>query len=398
MNATQKMNQGFVVGTPSRSVCDHNARALDSVGKLRLYAIGTRNGTKGIDSSRTKLFPLYGALNYTSAKVFGSFRAEPFRFRLYPVFDAWLKRQLRPGDHLISSYGYANTSFRWIRENGGKTFLDAGNSHPRHFWDLLSEEHARWDIKTPPITHFHFERSLAMMADVDYVLSPSAFVTRSFLQHGFTREQIIPNVYPIDLTCFFPKPGPDNRPQTSDIRKRPLTLISTGSLSLRKGTPYLLEAFRLIRKTLPDARLLLTNSASESIRPQLRKFADLPIEWSPSLPHDQLADRLRSADLFILPSLEDGFALTVAEALACGLPVITTPNTGASDCIKEGINGSVVPIRDPQAIAEAVLDWWERLNTGSFLPGQPLLETKSFHPKAFAQSFLSELDRIGRSL
>jgi glycosyltransferase involved in cell wall biosynthesis len=75
-------------------------------------------------------------------------------------------------------------------------------------------------------------------------------------------------------------------------------------------------------------------------------------------------ERFQTSDIFVFPSLQDGFAIVVAEALACGLPVITTRNTGASDLIQPGVNGEIVPIRDPEAIAEAVLKWWARVQEG----------------------------------
>ena len=344
----------FVVAVPTRSVCDDNARALERIGALRLIALGTRRGTAGVPPERTRLNPLVGFCATAAAMTLPAFTAEKIRTALLPWFDRWVKRQLVPGDHLISSYGYVNESFAWARAHGGKTFLDGGNSHPEHYWQVVAEEHAQWNCPLDPFPRQWFERSKAMMPLTDYVLSPSSYVTRTFLDRGFRPEQILTNVYPLDLDCF----QPASTPRPPD---RPLTIISTGTPSLRKGTPYLLEAFRLIRRDLPDARLLLTGPVHPSMNTVMRKFADLPIEWSPGLPHAQLAERLQSADIFVLPSLEDGFARTVAEALACGLPVITTPNTGACDLIEAERNGEVVPIRDAQAIANAVLKWWTRL-------------------------------------
>mgnify|MGYP001556039627 CR=1 FL=1 len=184
------------------------------------------------------------------------------------------------------------------------------------------------------------------------MLSPSRYVTDSFLARGFKPEQILQNIYPVDLSRFQPANG--ERPQS-----RPLTLINTGSLSLRKGTPYLLEAFRLIRQTHPTARLMLTRIIQDDIKPVLSRYRDLPIEWSPPLPHAQLAERLRDADIFVLPSLEEGLVRTACEAMSCGLPAILTPHTGANDFIQSGVNGEVVPIRDPRAIANAVFKWAE---------------------------------------
>jgi glycosyltransferase involved in cell wall biosynthesis len=220
----------------------------------------------------------------------------------------------------------------------------------------------------------------------DYVLCPSSFVRDSFLKRGFKPEQMLDIVFPVDLSCF--TPAREERPP-----QRPLTIINTGMLSLRKGTPYLLEAHRLIRKEVPDARLLLTDLVMDSAKPILARYRDLAIEWSPSLPHDKLADRLRSADLFVLPSLEEGLVRTAQEAMACGLPVILTPNTGTNDFVVEGVNGSVVPIRDPEAIARAALAWWEKIRAGYRVPTGNLQENVSF--EKLDSLFTGHLRRLG---
>jgi glycosyltransferase involved in cell wall biosynthesis len=226
-----------------------------------------------------------------------------------------------------------------------------------------------------------------MMEHVDFVLSPSNYVTQSFLTRGFKPEQILKNVYPVNLLLFQPRAAP--RP-----KNQPLTIINTASLSLRKGTPYLLEAFRLVQKKIPDARLLLTRTVQDDIKHVLPRYADLPIEWSPALPHGQLAARLQSADIYILPSLEEGLARTACEALACGLPAILTPNTGVNDFIQSGVNGEVIPIRDPQAIADAVFKWAEKILSSQWQPGV-LIDTKLFSFEHFASEFIGQLRELG---
>ena len=377
----------FVVATPGRSVCDDNARALGKIGALRLVALGTRRGMRGVPPERTRLLPAFGLANFAAAKILSPFAAESFRFRLHPWFDRWVKKQLRPGDHILSSYSYANESFKWIRAHGGKTFLDGGNSHPENVWGILNEECRRWNCSYPPMPEHHYRRALAMMSDVDFVLSPSSFVTNSFLKRGFKPEQILKNVYPVDLSCFSPPREP--RPPS-----RPLTLISTGSLSLRKGTPYLLEAVRIVRSKIPSVRLRLVRIIEDSVRPILPKYRDLPIEWSPPLPHAQLAEHLRSADIFILPSLEEGLARTALEAMVCGLPVVLTPHTGANDLVEPGVNGEVVPIRDPQAIADAVLKWADKILTPGWQP-HVLLDAEQLSFAHFERTFLEQLRCLG---
>jgi glycosyltransferase involved in cell wall biosynthesis len=377
----------FVVATPQRSVCDDNARVLEKEGMLRFLALGTRHGTMGVSAEHTRLNPAIGLVAYAASRLLATFKFESFRFRLLPWFDHWVLGQLQPGDHIISSYGYANKSFRFVRRHGGKTFLDAGNSHMENFWEILSEEHRRWNCPLPPVARHWYERSRAMLQDsVDYVLSPSSYVTNSFLARGFAPGQIIPNIYPVNLSLFQSSDQP--RPAT-----RPLTIINTGHLSLRKGTPYLLEAFRLVHSRHPSARLLLTNYIRDDVAPVLSRYRDLPIEWSPGLAHAQLAERLRSADVFVLPSLEEGLVRTALEAMACGLPVVLTPNTGASDFVTPGVNGEIVPIRDPEATADAILRCWERVQTGFRPPSAELSQRLSF--ETFAQTFRTQLRQLG---
>ncbi len=378
----KQSGRNFVVATPNRTCADPFARALERADRLRFLALGTRRGISGVPPERTRLKPAVGLVAYAAARMLSNFAAESFRFRLHPWFDRWVCAQLLPGDHILSSYGYTNACFDFVRRHRGHTFLDAGNSHPEQFWSILTEELRRWNSPYTPVARHHYERSLAMLPLVDYVLAPSSFVAKSFLDRGFSPDRVLRNIYPVDLSCFVPLPEP--RPTS-----RPLTVISTGRLSLRKGSPYLLEAFQLVLRKHPTAQLLLTRDIETSIRPILGLYRDLPIHWAPSLPHPRLAERLRSADVFVLPSLEDGYAVTLAEALACGLPVVTTPNTGASDLVEPGVNGEIVPIRDAKAMADAILNCRDRIQHGDIPQPSNLRERLSF--ETFENTFLAQL-------
>lgn len=351
------------------------AKVLHSHDKLKACYTWTRNSIPGIPQDYTTKFPVLGLCAYIAARTLSMRRAESLRFSMYPLFDKWVSHHLVPGDHIISSYAYANTCFDIVRKNGGNTYLDAGNSHPDNFWEILSEEHRRWNVKHPPVPHFYINRAKETVAKTDFVLSPSQFVTNSFLQRGFTQNQIIPILYPANLEVF--KPKNELRPD-----HQPLTIINTGGFSFRKGTPYLFEAYREIRKTVPNARLMVTGTPPKANSFLANHYSDLPIEWIPFVPHQLLAKRLQSADLFIFPSLEDGWARTVTEAMACGLPVIVTKNTGACDDVIQDVNGSIVPIRDPIAIATAAIAWWNRLREGYRVDTRHLSNTMSMESLA----------------
>jgi glycosyltransferase involved in cell wall biosynthesis len=385
-NPTITSGPQFVVAATVRNPMADHARVLARFNLLRCYALWTRRGSAGVPPELTRLLTPLGLLAYIGARTLSPFYGETFRWALYPIFDQWVRWQLRAGDHLIATYANANACLAWVRRHGGKTFLAAGNSHPETCWEILEEEHRRWKCPYPPAARFYHERSRRSVELADYVFSPSSFVRNSFLAHGFKPEQILEDIYLVDFSHFQP-------PNEARPAQRPFTIINTGMLCLRKGTPYLLEAFRLIRKEVPDVRFLLTDAVMDNVKPIMTQYGDLPIEWAPSLPKDKLAERLRSADLFILPSLEEGLVRTAQEAMACGLPVILTPNTGANDFVTEGVNGSVIPIRNPQAIRDTALVWWERIRGGYRVPTVDLQSRVSY--ERLENTFIGHLRKLG---
>jgi glycosyltransferase involved in cell wall biosynthesis len=387
--------ESFVVAAFARCAIDNYARVLENHRLLAFYALGTRRGASGIPPEHTRLQPVFGLLNYAAGKTLPAFTAESLRFRLFPAYDRWVKSLLRPGQHLLTSVAFANECQKWVRRNGGLVFVDSGNSHPRFFWRLLSDEHKRWKSPYPPVAR-HFSLRGAESADCgDYIFAESTFVRDSFIAEGMDPGRIFICTVPQDIRWF--KPSATERPKT-----RPLTLLNTGALCLRKGTPYLLEAFRLILKKEPRAVLRLNRNVRDDAREILRRYADLPIDWSPGFnlrfedQRQRYVERFQTSDICVFPSIEDGFAIVVGEALACGLPVITTRNTGASDLIQPGENGEIVPIRDPEATAEAVLKWWTKLQEGKRVANlAQMRERLSF--ETFERTMLGHLASLGVS-
>jgi glycosyltransferase involved in cell wall biosynthesis len=380
-------NHRFAMACFMRSGDDNFARALENHGLLDFYALGTRQGTKGVPPEHTRLQPIFGLLNYMAAVTLPVYQSESFRFRLFGLFDRWAQSLLRPGQHFFTGPAFANGAMRRVKQDGGMAFLDSWTSHPEDHWNLVAEEQQRWGSRCPPASRYYQDRTVESVAVADYIFTSSTFVRQSFLKRGFDPQRLRFCPYPVDLTSF--QPAPEARPAN-----RPFTIIHTGGLSLRKGTPYLLEAFRLIRKEVPNAVLRVKRHIRNDVVGVLRRNADLPIEWSGQLDFAGHVRRYQTSDLMIFPSVEDGFALVVAEALACGLPVITTPNTGASDLIRPGENGEIVPICDPKALAEAALKWWERIRAGERIGRFDELKDRLSFQK-FEETFIGHLARIG---
>lgn len=379
MNSPQK----FAVACPVRSVCDHHAKVFAALGRLQGHYLGTRNGANGIPDELLRKLPLVGLISYAVAKAVPDW-GEAAKVACFPMFDHWVKAHLPEGTGIFSSYGYAVESFRKARKSGGTTLLDAGNSHPANFWEIVGEEYSHWGINIDPYPRKWYDAGLRSVELTDWIFSPSSYVTRSFIAKGFPSERILHLPYPVDLGNFSPE-------QAVDVPDSPLRVICTGGVSLRKGFPYLLEAMRLIRKER-DAILMLSGGVHTDMRAIIARYSDVPIDWAPYLSHEQLGRRLKSGHVFALLSLEEGLARTALEAMACGLPLVVTPNTGVSDFVVPGINGQVVPIRDPQAAAAAIVRCYEKRMTGSNFLDQDLQCALSF--ETFTNRLIGHLQTI----
>jgi glycosyltransferase involved in cell wall biosynthesis len=377
----------FLVACFARSGDDNFARALDKNGLLDFFALGTRRGTKGVSPEHTRLQPVFGLLNYIFAQTLPAYQAESLRFRLFPLFDRWAQSLLKPGQHFFTGFAFANGAMRRAKQQGGVALINAWTSHPNEFWSLLTEEQQRWGSRYLPVSRFYQDLTVESVVEASYVFTTSNFIRNSFLKHGFDPHRLLFCPLPVDLELFQSPAEP--RPAS-----RPFTILHTGGLSLRKGAPYLLEAFRLIRKEVPNAVLRVKRDVRNEAAPIVRQYRDLPLEWLGYAPPAEHCRRYRTSDLFLFPSIEDGYANAVAEALACGLPVVTTPNAGSSDFIQPGKNGEIVPIRDAPALAQAALKWWERIRAGERVEGIGELRERLSFGK-FEATFIGHLVRLG---
>ena len=126
----------------------------------------------------------------------------------------------------------------------------------------------------------------------------------------------------------------------------------TSLLTARKGILYLLDALRALK---PRAALRLTLCTRGPAGSEMLKgYSDLPVDLKVGLSGERLAAELRDCDLFVFPSLAEGFGQVILEAMSCGVPVVATPHTCAPDVIEHGTHGFIVPIRDAGAIAERI--------------------------------------------
>jgi glycosyltransferase involved in cell wall biosynthesis len=141
-----------------------------------------------------------------------------------------------------------------------------------------------------------------------------------------------------------PPPKLTTRELTS--HSQPLRVLYVGSLTQRKGISYLFEAVEKLG--IAASLTIVGRKVGSSAALDAACSTHL---WLESLPHPEILAQMRQHDVFVFPSLFEGFGLVIGEAMSQGLPVITTPNTGGPDILRDGLDGFIVPIRDSDAIA-----------------------------------------------
>lgn len=247
-------------------------------------------------------------------------------------------------------------------EDGARwTFTAAKRGHAATVYELplgyykgVAHELARAQKERPllqcdsaPEPPWKQQRKDAELELADLIIVPCEWAAESLRHHDLCGQT---------LTIKIPYGTPADEVIARDtIHDAPFTVLFAGQVGLRKGVPHLLEAWA--RLGMKDARLWLAGWMNLS-RAYLDEHAS-SFEYLGILPRVRLMEAMKQADLFVFPSLAEGFGLVIGEALACGVPVLTTTNTGGPELITEGQEGWCVPAHDVKALAER-LEWAAR--------------------------------------
>ena len=272
------------------------------------------------------------------------------------IHDRWAKglvKRMQPAI-LIGYEKSCKDSFAIAKQLGVHTILDLAQVHTAFIQQLRKETSFFADItgKQSLFERIHTLKQ-SEYALSDQVICLSNFAEDTMLQQGFSKEKLHIANLGFDPKRFHPKVT-YNKP---DI----LQLIYVGIVTRRKGIHLLIELMQSIQ-TLPvhltvvgpwgDATDILNTQSNYS-----------NITYIPYLHHEALAERLQQSDVFVLPSYLDSWAAVVLEAMACGLPVITTSQTGASEVVGNDA-GVVLEVGDVNGLRNAVMGY---LNNASLI-------------------------------
>jgi glycosyltransferase involved in cell wall biosynthesis len=261
------------------------------------------------------------------------------------------RRAMRAGSSLFCYSYYASRAFALGADRPSHRFIFQVHPHPQAVRTILTEEieltpaasaslRAEYEVGAPSDL---FEALAAEPHLANGWTAASSFTARTLADAGIPIERIHVVPYGVDHRVFWTRPDPPRR-------TKPFTIIFVGSLIQRKGLGYLLQAVRTLSRHYQIRTVLCGRGFSDDAL--LSSFNDLGVEIMRGLPRERLIRELHSADVFVLPSLAEGFGHVILEAMACGVPIIATPHTAAPDLITDGRHGFIVPIRSTEALTE----------------------------------------------
>lgn len=256
-------------------------------------------------------------------------------------WDSWAKGHACDGEIFHSLSGWGVASSRHAHRGGTAVVCDRGSTHIQHQFEVLKVEAKRWDVEIELPAKGIIRREVEHYALADRIFVPSEFVRRTFIDRGVPPETLLVIPYGVDLSMFRPY----------DKHDQALRVTFCGQVSLRKGIPYLVEAARALSRKI---EVVLIGPEVLETKELLRDAPD-NVSWSGPLSRNDLARAFSQSSLFVMPSVEEGLALVILQAMACGLPVIATPETGAEQVITDGVEGLIVPSRDARALATSIL-------------------------------------------
>jgi glycosyltransferase involved in cell wall biosynthesis len=249
------------------------------------------------------------------------------------LFDRWAAARLPRANAtaVVACEISALTTFRRARRLGLVTLLDAPSIHH------AAQDRLHGTTDSPGLHRRIVRIKNEEIALADHVLTVSELARRTYLDAGVAPDKVHAVPLGADLELFSPDAGE---------RKGDLTFLFAGATIRRKGFDLLLEAFH----RTAGARLRIVGSRGD-LGHLLDGRDPERISFLGPLTQLGLAAELRRADVLVLPSRNDSFAMVVAEALASGRPALISEMVGAKDLVTEGKTGWIVPVEDVTALA-----------------------------------------------
>ena len=340
-----------------------------------LYWPGDRGGAKALarllPASLRRMLTARYASGLPSSLVRWCYPSGPVSFLLDKLPGVSFSRRQRAqrrtdaalgalGGHLAEETNAKLLSYSYYGYHAFSAYCRPGilfqvHPHPASVRRLLRQELAahpecraslekEWELALP---EEDFQRLTTETEMAAHFICASSFTRKTLIENGTPAGLIDVVPYGIDLERFRPAPAREKTESSKCFR-----LLFVGTINQRKGIKYLLETLRLLPSK--QVKLVICGRVVDDLK--IFEPFQSQIEIRPSVSFPELLRAYQEADLFVFPSVVEGFAQVLLESLSCGLPILSTTHTAAPDLIDDGIHGFVVEPRRPELMAEKI-EW-----------------------------------------
>ncbi|QEK50325.1 glycosyltransferase family 4 protein [Pedobacter aquae] len=304
-------------------------------------------------------------------------------------FDQWVANQLDKSLSSIHTYEHAALkTLERAKELGILSFYEQPSQHHALFEKIVKEQLVLYpELKTKNIDLLTNDKAIKRnkrrdneLKVCDYIICNSTFTKKSLLAADIELKKIITIPY------GFPKI------ETLISEKHPtekISFMNAGSQNLRKGIHILFQAWK--ECNFGDKAELIMIGKNHLPTSFLK---DLPenIKFIPNIPHEELMSFYAKSDVFVLPTLADGFGMVITEAMSRGMPVITTTHSGGPDIIEHKKNGIIIPPNDKEALIASLRWCVENKNKLKELGRNALIKADSYPWKNFRREVIKQIE------
>jgi len=312
------------------------------------------------------------------------FISQPYKYQLKDVWhDRIVASRLPQCDIFHVWNGHGLQSLQKAKRQGAVTIVERASSHINTYEEILQREYQRWGVAAPVVLPQVKERLLAEYELADYITTPSEFAHRSMVENGVPAKKLKLIPFGTDLERF--------KPAFSKKKKDTFNVLFVGQVGFRKGILYLLQAWRELSVLDPKGLVLYilggVEPGAENIIKDYKDDRSVHfVGYADPLPYYQ------KADVFVFPSIEEGSALVTYEAMACGLPVITTFESGS--LVKDGKEGFIVPAADADAIATRLQEIYSKPKLREKMSENALKKVKDYSWENYGERLVQFYEEI----
>lgn len=315
--------------------------------------------------------------------------SEAERIRLFVQMGRWFAGWVtaQSDGKAAACYGYNSASLEWFESAGAQSrfkILEQTLVPRVEQKRLLAEEFRQNGLRWPDDewNHLYEERERREWELADLIVCGSDFVKKALVRHGVDEDKIVVVPYgtPVSQT-YGPAANQQNRPES-------FRLLFAGHGGIRKGLPWLFEALQLVSK--PKIHLTIAGDVSD-LPNQPKSIGDHTITYSGSVERGEIRNLMDSSDAFVFPSLCEGSATVIYEAMQAGLPVICTPNSGS--VITHEHDGLIVPVKNPAKLSEAITTLGDNHSYRDKLRLNAKKTATSYTSESYSKRLLSVIDQ-----